>query len=167
MNKAYDHFLAGFRALVDTEGWGVQARLARSVERTPRHINGIYKGKARAGLDLQESIATFFGLSYEEILAKGREILTAPPKPARRDEKPVPFQDKLDAVGHNNKRAARLIADEAARAVGYVHFMSAIIDSVGIYPPGWKEYLNDDISAYEFWEETKQYVLEQVGKLRE
>jgi hypothetical protein len=167
MNKAYDHFLAAFRALVDTEGWGVQARLARSVERTPRHINGIYKGKMRAGLDLQESIAAFFGLNYEEILARGREILTSPSKAARKDEKPVPFQDKLDAVGHNNKRAARLIADEAARAVGYFAFMTALIDSVGIYPPGWQEYLNDEISAYDFWEETKQYVMEQVGKLKE
>lgn len=166
MNKAYDQFLAAFRALVDAEGWGVQARLARSVGKTPRHINGIYKGKMGASLDLQESIAAFFGLSYEEILARGREILTSRSKPARRDEKPVPFQDKLDMVGHNNKLAARLIADEAAKAAGYPNFMSAIIDSVGIYPPGWEEYLNDAISAYDFWEETTQYVLDQVGKLK-
>jgi hypothetical protein len=118
-----------------------------------------------ASLDLQENIAAFFGLSYEEMLGRGRELLTSQSKPARKDEKPVPFQDKLDAAGHNNKRAARLIADEAARAVGYFTFMTAIIDSVGIYPPGWQGYLNDEISAYDFWEETKQYVLDQVGRL--
>ncbi|HOV88040.1 MAG TPA: hypothetical protein PLM79_16915 [Syntrophobacteraceae bacterium] len=165
--KAYDRFLAAFRALVDSEGWGVQARLARSVGKTARHINGIYKGKMGASLDLQENIAAFFGMSYEDILARGREILASQSRPARRDEKPVPFQDKLDAVGRNNKLAARLIADEAARAVGYPNFMAAIIDSVGIYPPGWKEYLADEISAYDFWEETKQHVLNQVGKLKE
>ena len=164
--KAYDLFLAAFRALVDAEGWVVQARLARSVEKTPRHINGIYKGNMGASLDLQESISAFFGLSYEEMLAKGRGILTSQSETIRREEKPVPFQSRLDAVGRNNELAARLIADEAARAVGYPNFMTAIIDSVGIYPPGWEEYLLDEISAYDFWEATKQYVSDQVGKLR-
>ncbi|MCK8601993.1 hypothetical protein [Desulfoferrobacter suflitae] len=129
-------------------------------------MNFVFVGKMGASLDLQESIAAFFGLSCEEILARGREILSSQTKPARRDEKPVPFQDKLDMVGHNNKLAARLIADEAARAVGFPNFMTAIIDSVGIYPPGWQEYLAGELSAYDFWEETQQYVLDQVGKLR-
>ncbi len=90
--NAYDHFMAAFEKLLAEHGRGTQRRIAKSLDKSPVHINDVLKGRRRASQELQEGIAKFFGLTYEEMLTRGRRIVENRTASGGRR---LPFQDEL------------------------------------------------------------------------
>lgn len=95
--SAYDYFLAFFKEQVKQRGHGIQAELARVVNRTERHISAILKEKSRAGIKLQEKITGFFGFTYEEMLREGRRNSEPENLPKRKKQK-NPMEGEEDVV---------------------------------------------------------------------
>ncbi len=158
---AHDQFLAAFRALVDSAGWGAQARLARALDKTPRHINDIYKGRTGASLQLQEKIADFFGLSYEEMLRKGRELLEGIDT-----GKTFPYAGKVEHLSANSEARAALIYELTAAdhgLTGLHWFTETAIKHAR--PPGVDAYLNKEIDDAGLYEEAEKEIQRMVTSI--
>ena len=90
-------FLAFLRYKIDQDR-AKQINIARAIEVRPEYINRVYKGRQTCSVEVQEKICHFFGMSYLEALAIGRQLAqtgkipsgnSAPP-----DDAPPPFVEK-------------------------------------------------------------------------
>jgi len=52
-----------------------QTHIARAVSVRPEYINRVYRGRQTCSVDVQERICHFFGISYLEALAIGRQLV--------------------------------------------------------------------------------------------
>ena len=52
-----------------------QIDIARAIAVRPEYINRVYKGRQTCSIDVQEKICRFFGISYLEALAIGRQLV--------------------------------------------------------------------------------------------
>lgn len=71
----YDYFLAAFKSVIGSTPRGTQAKVALATGKSRVHINDVLHGRKSASQDLQASIATALGITYEEMLATGRIII--------------------------------------------------------------------------------------------
>ena len=67
-------FLAFLRYKIDQDR-AKQINIARAIEVRPEYINRVYKGRQTCSVDVQEKICRFFGISYLEALAIGRQLV--------------------------------------------------------------------------------------------
>ena len=106
-------FMAALKYLLEQQKRGAQVRLAEALEITPKYVNDIVKGRRTPGQDLQEKIAAFYGIRYEDFISFGRHILAGydpkkfnlePPRfisplPQTLEERmPEEFSDELEMV---------------------------------------------------------------------
>jgi hypothetical protein len=70
----YQCFLTNFRFLMESSQ-KKQTVLAMEIKITPRHLNSILKGRSRAGYKLQNSIASYFETTLDEMQKKGEQTL--------------------------------------------------------------------------------------------
>jgi predicted transcriptional regulator len=151
---AYECFLKAFKVLTEREGWGIQVRLAEELVITPRHINDILKERKRASLELQDRIARFFGMPYEEMLAMGRVMAES--------ESGLPYFPYAEKVAplpaHSIARAALIyqLAGEEVNLVGLRWFTEQAIEH--LHPPGVDDYLAGRIGDRELYEEARKEV---------
>jgi transcriptional regulator with XRE-family HTH domain len=64
--------------LLEKEGWGAQARLAREKDIDRGYLNAIIQGRKTGSEHVRGQIADYFHMPYEEMLALGRRLLEAP-----------------------------------------------------------------------------------------
>ena len=64
--------------LLEKEGWGAQARLAREKDIDRGYLNAIIQGRKSGSEHVRGQIADYFHMPYEEMLALGRRLLEAP-----------------------------------------------------------------------------------------
>ena len=67
-------FLTFLRYKIDQDR-AKQINIARAIEVRPEYINRVYKGRQTCSVDMQEKICGFFGISYLEALAIGRQLV--------------------------------------------------------------------------------------------
>jgi transcriptional regulator with XRE-family HTH domain len=153
---SYKHFLAAFRTLIKEKGWGAQRRLAEFTGKTPVHISDVLGERKRASQELQESIAGFFGLAYEDMLARGRDILVAQgtepePKPS------LPFWPKLERLPSWSEARATVIYEEVANALGLLDLSiyTGSTSRQGHAFEGWNLYLAHEIDEEGLYEVAK------------
>jgi PAS domain-containing protein len=80
-------FLAFLRQKIDQDR-AKQINIARAIEVRPEYINRVYKGRQTCSVDMQERICRFFGVSYLEGLAIGRQLVQAGNIPSGRKRQP-------------------------------------------------------------------------------
>lgn len=75
MGNIYEKFRAALLRLIESEGRGAQARVAREANIAPSYVNDIVKGRKDGPEDKRRSIAKAFGLTYENMLDIGALVL--------------------------------------------------------------------------------------------
>ncbi|SCY01768.1 helix-turn-helix transcriptional regulator [Desulfoluna spongiiphila] len=110
----YDKWLQIFIELLNKEGRGSQARIARVTGKSTKHINDIVKGRRRASLDLQEEIAKIFGLTYEKMLNLGAPQEPNEPFPKYNEVMMLPLEERAWAIAR--------IAAEKHNITGFMSF---------------------------------------------
>lgn len=76
MENPYETYIAALKFELAKLGHGSQAKIAREIKVPPKYINDILAGRCKTSLDKQVKIAAALGLTYEDLLAEGRHILT-------------------------------------------------------------------------------------------
>lgn len=94
---AFFFFLAFLRYKIDQDRVK-QINIARAIGVRPEYVNRVYKGRQSCSVDVQEKICRFFGISYLDALAIGRQLVqrgivpsTKCPQP---ENSPQSFVDK-------------------------------------------------------------------------
>lgn len=155
-------YLAALKKLVEKRG--TQAKLARFLGKEPPYVNDLLRGRRNISVSLQEQIAAYFKMNPEDMIRMGRDILEG--KSDKPEEPPLPFQDELDQVGHNNSLAAHLIYKRVGLEFNMLGLSNALMENLGIFPPGWEDYVNGKLTSYEFYELVKEHIQASVARLR-
>lgn len=155
---AHDYFLAAFRKLIDEAGRGAQKSLSLQTGKSTVHINDVLRGRKKASQEMQEEIASSFGLNFEEMLAMGRALL-------EEDEQAFfPYTRQIEHLPQNSPaRAAaiyRLTAEEF-EITGLHWFTEPAIKHAN--PPGVDDYLNGKIDDLGLYEEAKKEIQRMVA----
>lgn len=128
MDDAYSCFIAAVKHKIDKEGTK-QVDLAEAVGTSPQHLNAVINEregrpgkKIKAGMELQQAIAEYFGYSLVQFLELGQQVLenlvpsAKPERPARvepelddRYDMSIPLiGEELDAIHQITKTMQRL-----------------------------------------------------------
>ena len=76
VNDTQKQFVAALNYLLDKEGRGAQAKLARALGIDRSYLNAIVKGRAPGPQEKKDKIAAYFNLHYESMLSLGRWLLS-------------------------------------------------------------------------------------------
>lgn len=147
---AYEHFLAAFERLLAEKGRGAQRRIAEAINKTPMRLNDILKGRSRASQSVQEAIARFFGLTYDEMLALGRGIVES-----RATRRSLPFHEELDRHREGTRERYLLIYEKICQQLGLPEmypFISRIVDAA---PVEFHAYQAAEVDDYEVFHSGK------------
>ena len=111
--NAYEHFIAAFQRLISERERGTQRKLAGFLSMSPENVNHVLRQRKRASQEVQEAVAQFFGLTYDEMLSFGRNITES-----KAQRRVLPFQDELDRCPEVSKERYLLIYRKACEQVG-------------------------------------------------
>ena len=169
--SVYDRFLACFQRLIDDLPHGAQARLADTVGTSKNYINDIYRGRRRAGQDLQEKIAAALGKDLGEMLYEGGQILQK-----RQDaiddaqsEEPLPFQDELEKIPERDKETRLAFIYEKAKEACGIKSRSMFFATGTLFRApflGGEEYLRGEYSARQAYDLAVAALTELMSDLR-
>lgn len=86
--------------LLEKEGWGAQARLAREKDIDRGYLNAIIQGRKTGSEHVRSQIADYFHMPYEEMLALGRRLLAgvAPDREVLSSQGTEALQDTSETV---------------------------------------------------------------------
>ncbi|HOV88137.1 MAG TPA: hypothetical protein PLM79_17415 [Syntrophobacteraceae bacterium] len=156
-----DCFRAALAQLIEDEGHGAQVRLAKAIGRGTKHLNDVIKGRRDAGIKFQESVAAYFKITHEEMIAMGRRFLS---------EKAGAFPYATEASKYENDEERgefiyRKVLEEAGLS-GNRFFSDRKVSD--LLPSEWKGYIVgrsiDDFSLYSRTKEELQRFADLVIK---
>jgi hypothetical protein len=136
---AYEHFMAAFDQLVSQGGKGTQRRIATSSGKSPVQINDVLKRRKRAPQDLQEEIAKYFGMAYEEMLALGRKICDG------KIRELLPFQAELERLPERSKDRYLFIYRKVCELLDVAWLYDGALYAIEAAPDEFKAYRQQEI----------------------
>lgn len=78
METSNECFLKALQQSLKKQGRGAKKKLAEMVNISPNHLSDILASRKNAGQMLKEQIAQTLGISFEEMLALGRQLIEEP-----------------------------------------------------------------------------------------
>ena len=146
-NDFQQAFVAGVKRLLSSK-WGSQTRLAKDAGIKPSYLCDILNNRKKGTEKTRKSIAKGLGKTYQEVLNNGFNSLRNVTQP---------YAEVCNGIQPFTEDYACLIYQFAAKEVSLEgsHFFTH--DSLKkIRPPGWVDYLNQEISEDALYEIAKK-----------
>jgi transcriptional regulator with XRE-family HTH domain len=153
METSNDCFVAALQKKLKDQGRGGKQKLAALLGITPNHLSDILGSRKNAGQKLKERIADALGVSFEEMLALGRQIIEG-----RSKGQGTPFGGMDHGVGLVETRE-----DEAYFSSDFIAMAKRILES----DTPFRQALMSNISAYHQALESSRKEKESTDEIKE
>jgi transcriptional regulator with XRE-family HTH domain len=151
--NAYEHFIAAFQRLISERERGTQRKLAKFLNMSPENVNHVLRQRKRASQELQEAIARFFVLTYDEMLSFGRKI-----SESRTQRRVLPFQDELDRYPEVSKERYLFIYRKACEQLGGEDLYFAVKRAIESFQGEFQAYSKGKLDDFTLFHSGKEKI---------